>query len=98
MTSYYGLFIVKKTEGLGDKRYIDFLDILLTAKDDTGSGLTHAEIRAEVDTLMFAGKQREWKHFIQMIFVVTLLNDFLNRILVLSSKKMIQMLNRFYVW
>lgn len=57
MTSYYGLFIVKKTEGLGEKRYIDFLDILLTAKDDTGSGLTHAEIRAEVDTLMFAGKQ-----------------------------------------
>ena len=35
---------------------LDFLDILLTAKDDTGRGLTDLEIRSEVDTLLFAGK------------------------------------------
>ena len=35
---------------------LDFLDILLTAQDDTGRGLTHLEIRSEVDTFLFAGK------------------------------------------
>ena len=37
-------------------RYIDFLDILLTAKDDNGKGLSFIEIRDEVDTFMFEGK------------------------------------------
>ena len=36
-------------------RYIDFLDILLTAKDDNGQGLSFQEIRDEVDTFMFEG-------------------------------------------
>jgi cytochrome P450 len=31
------------------------VDVLLTAKDDTGKGLTLEEIRAEVDTFLFAG-------------------------------------------
>ena len=37
-------------------RRLDFLDILLAARDENGSGLTDKEIRQEVDTFLFAGK------------------------------------------
>ena len=37
-------------------RYLDFLDILLTAKDEDGRGLTDQEIQDEVDTFLFEGK------------------------------------------
>ncbi|KAL3861960.1 hypothetical protein ACJMK2_007967 [Sinanodonta woodiana] len=42
-------------EGLSSKKYLDFLDILLTAKDESGVGLTQEEIRNEVDTFLFEG-------------------------------------------
>ena len=38
-----------------NKRHLDFLDILLTARDETGTGLTDREIRDEVSTFTFAG-------------------------------------------
>ncbi|NXS60561.1 CP4B1 protein, partial [Brachypteracias leptosomus] len=37
------------------KRHLDFLDILLSTKDANGVGLSDEDLRAEVDTFMFAG-------------------------------------------
>ncbi|XP_053389637.1 ultra-long-chain fatty acid omega-hydroxylase-like [Mercenaria mercenaria] len=36
-------------------KYLDFLDILLTAKDEEGNGMSLLDIRNEVDTFMFEG-------------------------------------------
>ena len=38
-----------------DQKHLDFLDILLTAKDADGQGLTPQEIQDEVDTFTFEG-------------------------------------------
>ncbi|CAG2211063.1 CYP4B1 [Mytilus edulis] len=43
------------TDGPPSNRHLDFLDILLTAKDDKGVGLSFDDIRAEVDTFLFEG-------------------------------------------
>uniref|UniRef100_A0A0B7BI40 Cytochrome P450 n=1 Tax=Arion vulgaris TaxID=1028688 RepID=A0A0B7BI40_9EUPU len=42
-------------DGRPKGRHLDFLDILLTARDEDGNPMTTQEIRNEVDTFMFAG-------------------------------------------
>ena len=44
------------------KRYLDFLDILLLARDEEGKGLTELEMRQEVDTFLFEGKRGNSEH------------------------------------
>ncbi|XP_060077843.1 cytochrome P450 4F2-like isoform X3 [Ylistrum balloti] len=46
---------MKLEDSSGEKKALDFLDILLTAKDEEGMGLTDSEIRNEVDTFLFEG-------------------------------------------
>ncbi|NXF85160.1 CP4B1 protein, partial [Eubucco bourcierii] len=45
----------KELDKIQKKRHLDFLDILLCAKDANGIGLSDEDLRAEVDTFMFAG-------------------------------------------
>ena len=40
------------------RKYIDFLDILLLARDENGEGLTEQDIHDEVETFMFEGEFR----------------------------------------
>ena len=53
------------------KRKLDFVDILITAKDEENKGLTDQEIRAEVDTFLFEGKY-EMKIFRIIILEITI--------------------------
>nr|XP_023960726.1 cytochrome P450 4B1-like [Chrysemys picta bellii] len=45
----------RQPEKIQRRRHLDFLDILLSAKDENGAGFSDEDLRAEVDTFMFAG-------------------------------------------
>lgn len=40
---------------MSSQTYWDFLDILLTAKDDDGNSMSKEDMLSEVDTFLFAG-------------------------------------------
>ncbi|EDL90309.1 cytochrome P450, family 4, subfamily b, polypeptide 1 [Rattus norvegicus] len=45
----------KERKKIQQRRHLDFLDILLGVRDESGIKLSDAELRAEVDTFMFEG-------------------------------------------
>ena len=53
------IFVVQQAkcglEAVLKERYLDFLDILITARDENGKGLSRQEIQDEVDTFLFEG-------------------------------------------
>lgn len=47
--------ILQENKDVSSRRYLDFLDILLTAKDGDGNGMSMEDMRSEVDTFLFEG-------------------------------------------
>ncbi|XP_070601920.1 cytochrome P450 4B1-like [Erythrolamprus reginae] len=60
----------KELENIQKKRYLDFLDILLCVKYEDGTGLSDEDLRAEVDTFMFAGHDTTATAFSWLLYLM----------------------------
>jgi len=54
--------------GLSNKKYMDFMDILIMAKDENGQGLTDREITEQVNTFMFGGHDTTASSFTWLLY------------------------------
>ncbi|XP_029139285.1 cytochrome P450 4B1-like [Protobothrops mucrosquamatus] len=60
----------RELEKIQKKRHLDFLDILLCAKYEDGTGLSDEDLRAEVDTFMFAGHDTTAAGFSWLLYIM----------------------------
>ncbi|XP_022100029.1 cytochrome P450 4F22-like isoform X2 [Acanthaster planci] len=58
-----------------DRKYLDFLDVLLSARDESGKGLTDMEIRNEVDTFLFEGHDTTASSLTWMLYAMATLPE-----------------------
>ncbi|XP_071082025.1 ultra-long-chain fatty acid omega-hydroxylase-like [Haliotis cracherodii] len=67
-------------DGPPKTRYLDFLDVLLSARDADGKGLTPLEIRNEVDTFLFEGHDTTTSGISWTLFTMASKPEFQTRI------------------
>ncbi|XP_046556360.1 ultra-long-chain fatty acid omega-hydroxylase-like [Haliotis rubra] len=67
-------------DGPPKTRYLDFLDVLLSARDADGKGLTPLEIRNEVDTFLLGGHDTTASGISWTLFTITSKPEFQTRI------------------
>ncbi|XP_067685427.1 cytochrome P450 4F2-like [Haliotis asinina] len=67
-------------DGPSKTRYLHFLDVMLSARDADGKGLTPLEIRNEVDTFLFAGKDTTASGKSFILFTMASKHEFQNPI------------------
>ncbi|KAK9404282.1 cytochrome P450 4B1-like [Crotalus adamanteus] len=60
----------RELEKIQKKRHLDFLDILLCAKYEDGTGLSDEDLRAEVNTFMFAGHDTTAAGFSWLLYIM----------------------------
>ncbi|NXL43784.1 CP4B1 protein, partial [Podilymbus podiceps] len=65
----------KELDRIQKKRHLDFLDILLCTKDANGVGLSDEDLRAEVDTFMFAGHDTTASGISWLLYCLSLYPD-----------------------
>ncbi|KAM3840682.1 taurochenodeoxycholic 6 alpha-hydroxylase-like [Vipera latastei] len=60
----------RELEKIQKKRHLDFLDILLCAKYEDGTGLSDEDVRAEVNTFMSAGHETTTSGFSWLLYIM----------------------------